>query len=113
MRKDLFDQLIESVKEMKAIEAGTKAPSRVTRAQDLLTSGTPDVAALRARFKLSQAKFASLLGISVDTLQNWEQRRRQPEGPARVLLRVAEAHPEALLSVTAQAPKKRSKRSAA
>jgi hypothetical protein len=42
MRKDLFDQLVESVKEMKAIEAGTKSPSRVTRAEGLLTSGTPD-----------------------------------------------------------------------
>lgn len=81
MRKDLFDQLVESVKEMKAIHAGRRKPARVTRAADLLNADTPDVAALRAQFKLSQAKFAALLGISVDTLQNWEQRRRQPEGP--------------------------------
>lgn len=107
MRKDLFDQLVESVKEMKAIQAGKRKPARVTRGDDLLRSGTPDVAALRGRFQLSQAKFAALLGISVDTLQNWEQGRRQPEGPARVLLRVAAAHPEALLSVTQQPPKRR------
>lgn len=75
--------------------------------EDLLKPGTPDVAALRARFGLSQAKFAALLGISVGTLRNWEQRRRHPEGPARVLLRVAAAHPEALLSVTRQAPRRR------
>src|SRR5690348_16112664 len=100
MRRDLFDQLVESVKEMKAIQAGRRTPSRVTRADEVLNSATPDVAALRARFKLSQPKFAALLGISVGTLQNWEQRRRQPEGPAKVLLRVAAAHPEALLSVT-------------
>ncbi len=97
MRKDLFEQLVQSVKEMKAIEAGKLKPARVTRAADALAG---DVAALRARFQLSQAKFAALLGISVDTLQNWEQRRRQPEGPARVLLRVAAAHPEVLLSVS-------------
>ena len=106
MRKDLFDQLVESVKQMKAIEAGRLKPSRVTRMQDLVHGGTPDVAALRARFKLSQAKFAALLGISVSTLQNWEQNRRRPEGPAKVLLRVAAAHPEALLSVTTKTPKR-------
>ena len=71
------------------------------------------VAALRESFKLSQAKFAALLGISVDTLQNWEQHRRQPEGPAKVLLRVAAAHPEALLAATRAGRKPRSKRSAA
>jgi putative transcriptional regulator len=113
MRKDLFDHLVESVKEMKAIQAGRRKPSRVTRAEDVLNDETPDVAALRAHFKLSQAKFAALLGISVDTLQNWEQHRRQPEGPAKVLLRVAAAHPEALLSVTRQSPKRRPSRSAA
>lgn len=109
MRKDLFDELVESVKEMKAIQAGRRKPSRVTSASDLLTSESPDVAALRARFKLSQAKFAALLGISVDTLQNWEQGRRQPEGPAKVLLRVAAAHPDVLLMVTATPPKSRAR----
>ncbi len=112
MRKDLFDQLVESVQEMKAIQSGRRKPARVTRAEDVLTTTTPDVAALRAQFKLSQAKFAALLGISVDTLQNWEQHRRQPDGPAQVLLRVAAAHPEALLAVT-QPPPTRRRRSAA
>lgn len=99
MRADLYAQLVESVKQMKAIEAGRLKPSRVTRGQDLLRNGPPDVALLRARFRLSQAKFAALLGISVSTLQNWEQRRRHPDGPAKVLLRVAAAHPDALLDV--------------
>ena len=112
MRKELFEQLVESVREMKAIRAGTLKPSRVTRAADLLGHGRIDVAALRARFGLSQAKFAVLLGISVDTLQNWEQRRRQPEGPARVLLRVAASHPDALLDV-ARSPRRRRQRSVA
>jgi DNA-binding transcriptional regulator YiaG len=69
-------------------------------AADLVNADTPNVAGLRARFKLSQAKFAALLGISVDTLQNWEQKRRQPDGPAKVLLRIAGTHPEALLVAT-------------
>lgn len=106
MKQDMFDELLESVKEMKAIQAGRLKPSRVTRLDDLL-SATPDVAALRARFKLSQAKFAALLGISVDTLQNWEQGRRNPEGPAKVLLRVAAARPDALLDVTGTAKSRR------
>jgi len=110
MRKELFEQLVESVHQMRAIEAGRLKPSRVTRMEDLIDEGGLDVAGLRARFKLSQAKFATLLGISVGTLQNWEQNRRQPEGPARVLLRVAAAHPEALLSVTKTAPRSRSRR---
>ena len=113
MRQDLFDELVESVKEMKAIQAGRRKPSRVTDAADLLHATTPDVATLRESFKLSQVKFAALLGISVDTLQNWEQRRRHPEGPAKVLLRVAATHPEALLSAARPVRKSRSKRSAA
>jgi putative transcriptional regulator len=83
MRKDLFDQLIESVKEMKAVQSGRRKPSRVTRADDVLKAGMPDVAALRSHLKLSQAKFAALLGISTSTLQNWEQHRRKPKGPPR------------------------------
>lgn len=113
MRKDLFDELVESVQQMKDIQAGRRKPSRVTRAEDLLHSDSPDVGVLRAHFKLSQAKFAALLGISVDTLQNWEQRRRQPDGPAKVLLRVAAAHPDILLSVTKRSSKRPARRTAA
>jgi putative transcriptional regulator len=113
MRKDLFDELVESVKEMKAIQSGKRKPARVTRSEDIVRNGTPDVATLRASFQLSQPKFAALLGISVDTLQNWEQNRRQPDGPAKVLLRVAATHPEVLLDVAQQTPKRRSRKTAA
>jgi len=54
---------------------------------------------IREGYKLSQAQFAALLGISVGTLRNWEQGRRAPEGPARVLLRVAERYPKAVWDV--------------
>ncbi len=111
MRKDLFDELVESVKQMKEIEAGRLKRSRVTRAEDVLQGDITDVSALRGRFKLSQAKFAALLGISVGTLQNWEQKRRRPEGPAKVLLRIAALHPEALLSAASR-PRGRSRRRA-
>ncbi len=57
-----------------------------------------DVQEIRERLGLSQSAFAALLGVSTRTLQDWEQGRRQPTGAARSLLRVADRHPEALLS---------------
>ena len=59
----------------------------------------PPVANIRERTGLSQAKFASLLGVSVRTLQEWEQGRRAPSGAARTLLMVAAKNPRALLEV--------------
>ena len=59
----------------------------------------PDVAEIRERTGLSQAHFASLLGVSVRTLQDWEQGRRAPSGAARTLMLVADRNPKALLEV--------------
>ncbi len=56
-----------------------------------------DVQAIRKRMGLSQSGFAAVLGVSTRTLQDWEQGRRRPTGPARALLRVADRHPKALL----------------
>lgn len=100
MRKDLFQELVASVEEMHAIQSGRATPSRVTTAGSLLKSDSLDIARLRARLKLSQTKFATLLGVSADTLLLWEEGRRTPEGPAKVLLRIVAANPEALLSAT-------------
>jgi putative transcriptional regulator len=94
MRDELFAELLESVHQAVAIRRGEMEPSRVFTADDV------DVAALRERFGVSQPKFAAMLGISVGTLRGWEQGRRRPDGPARVLLRVAERNPEAVLAVT-------------
>lgn len=91
MKGELFDELVESIREGGAILREEVAASRTTDFED------PDVAAIREEYGLSQAKFAAILGISVRTLQNWEQGRRQPQGPAKVLLRVAARHPGAVL----------------
>lgn len=91
MNKELFAELLASVREGGQILRGETLPSRATEIEE------PDVAEIRTTFGLSQSQFAVLLGISVRTLQNWEQGRRRPHGPARVLLRVAERHPEAVL----------------
>jgi len=93
MKDDLFDDLIASVREGGAILRGEKQPSRS------FNLDKTDIQGIRERYKLSQTEFARLLGISLNTLQNWEQGRRIPQGPARVLLQVAEKHPEAVWDV--------------
>jgi putative transcriptional regulator len=90
VKQELFDQLLASVREGSMILRGESPPSR-----SFAIDG-PSVRQLRAQFQLSQSEFAGLLGISVATLRNWEQGRRVPEGPARVLLQVAARHPEAI-----------------
>ena len=59
----------------------------------------PDIAGIREKTGLSQARFAQLLGVSVRTLQDWEQGRRAPSGAARTLLVVADKNPRVLLDV--------------
>ncbi len=93
MRDELFAELLESVRQGGAILRGETEPSR-TAAVDM-----PDVREIRLKHNLSQAQFATMLGISVATLRNWEQGRRRAEGPARILLQVADKHPEAVWDV--------------
>ena len=64
-----------------------------------LSFSAEQIQALRARMRLSQFDFARMLRVSVKTVQNWEQGRRTPTGPAKVLLRIAARHPEVLLDV--------------
>ena len=90
MKKELFDELLESVKQGAAIMKGSIKPSRTFEFREA------EVKQIRELYGLSQDKFATLMGISIATLRNWEQGRRKPEGPARVLLQVAAKHPEAL-----------------
>jgi putative transcriptional regulator len=92
MKKELFDELLQSVKEAAAIERGRAKPSRTFEVKT-----ANDVARVRNRLGLSQNKFARLLGISENTLQNWEQGRRKPAGAAKVLLKVAARHPQMIL----------------
>jgi len=93
MKDELFEELVASVREGGAMLRGEVAPAR-----KFIVAG-PDVKRIRANYKLSQGEFAALIGISVATLRNWEQGRRTPEGPARVLLQVAAKHPDAVWDV--------------
>lgn len=85
-KRNVGIEILEGLRELKRGEVG-----RVVN--------VPAVATIRARTGLSQAKFASLLGVSVRTLQEWEQGRRAPSGAARTLLMVAARNPRVLLEV--------------
>ncbi len=104
MRKELFDELLQSVKQGGAIMKRALKPSRT------FTFPESEVKKIRDQYGLSQDKFAILMGISTATLRNWEQGRRKPEGPARVLLQVAAKHPRALLDLASTRTRKRSHR---
>lgn len=107
MKDELFNELLESVREGGAILRNEKPASRTFQIEK------SDVQRIRADYNLSQSEFARLMGISVDTLKNWEQGRRTPQGPARVLLQVAASHPEVIWEVVrpdSTVPKKPGKR---
>lgn len=95
MKKNDFDQLVTSIRQAGKIRRGESKPSRVVEFAPV------DVKAIRQRLGKSQAEFARMIGVSVATLQNWEQGRRRPEGPARALLKVAAENPEAVAAALA------------
>ena len=84
-KRDIGAELLQAVRDMKAGKVG--AVHHVELAP---------IAEARVRLGLSQSQFAALLGVSVRTLQEWEQGRRAPSGAAMTLLRIAERHPEVL-----------------
>jgi putative transcriptional regulator len=85
-KRNLGGEILEGIREIKRGEHG-----RVVN--------VPPVAAIRERTGLSQSRFAELLGVSVRTLQEWEQGRRAPSGAARTLLLIAANNPRALREV--------------
>lgn len=85
-KRDIGQEILDGLRELKRGEVG-----RVIN--------VPNVASIRAKTGLSQSRFAVLLGVSVRTLQDWEQGRRAPSGAARTLLLVADRNPHALLDV--------------
>ena len=91
MKAKMFDELLGSIREGGQILRGRKEPSR----RFLLKPS--DVRAIRERTDLSQTAFAHLIGVSVNTLQNWEQDRRRPTGPAAALLRIIACEPQLAL----------------
>lgn len=91
MKKELFSELVESLQQARKIRKGEQKPARVFKYRPV------DVKSLRSKLHVSQSEFALMIGVSKATLQNWEQGRREPDGPAKALLRVVERKPEAVL----------------
>lgn len=91
MKDKDFQKLVTSVKQMRAMMRGDEVPQR------RISYPSPDVKAIRKQLELTQEEFAAMIGVSVRTIQNWEQGHREPEGPAKALLRVVEMRPQAVL----------------
>lgn len=85
-KRDIGAEILDGIRDLKAGKTG-----RIVN--------VPRVSAIREKTGLSQARFAALLGVSVRTLQDWEQGRRAPSGAARTLLLIAHKNPKALLEV--------------
>lgn len=86
--RNIGTEILEGIQEIKAYKAGkidlrTRELSEPSSAKEI-----------RQQLNLSQAAFAGLMGVSLRTVQDWEQGRREPSGPAKSLLRIAEQHPE-------------------
>jgi putative transcriptional regulator len=100
MKKQLFGELVESIREAGKIRHGEKAPSRK------FVFKPEDVRSIREKLEKSQSEFAQMIGVTISTLQNWEQGRREPQGPARALLVVASKAPDVVAKALASAARR-------
>jgi putative transcriptional regulator len=87
-KRDIGQEILEGIREIKAHKAG-----KISLRTHMFTEPAPPQV-IRAKLKLSQSAFAGLMGVSLRTVQDWEQGRRRPSGPAIALLRIAEQKPE-------------------
>jgi len=92
--QNVGQEILDGIKEIKQFKAGN-GKTLVTR---MLKDPSP-AKEIREKLSLSQDAFASLMGVSTRTIQDWEQGRREPQGPAKSLLRVAEQHPEVFVDL--------------
>ena len=92
-KRDLGAEILEGLEEIQEYKQG-KIKLKTTR---LSAPSRPK--AIRAKLALSQSAFAGMLGVSLRTLQDWEQGRRHPQGPAIALLRIAEQHPNVFVDL--------------
>jgi putative transcriptional regulator len=84
----VFDRVMEGLEQALSHARGEEVPGLVVHVPSV------DVAAIRGKTRLSQQAFASRIGVPVTTLRNWEQKRRAPHGPARVLLAMLDRNPK-------------------
>jgi putative transcriptional regulator len=87
-KRDIGQEILDGIRDVKDYKTGKKD----LRTHSLKEPSPPQV--IRKKLKLSQSAFAGLMGVSLRTVQDWEQGRRKPSGPAVALLRIAEQKPE-------------------
>ena len=92
-KRDIGKEILEGIREVKDYKAGTKS----LRVHSLKEPAPPQV--ICTKLKLSQSAFAGLMVVSLRTVQDWEQGRRKPSGPAVALLRIAEQKPEVFMEL--------------
>jgi putative transcriptional regulator len=97
MKRAVFEELLASVRQATEIARGARTPSRTFEINAVA------IKELRSRTKLSQQKFAALLGVELSTFRNWEQGRREPTGPAKALLRAIRNDPEHVIKALSRA----------
>ena len=93
-KRDIGQEILDGIRDVKAHKAGTKT----LRVHSLKEPAPPK--SIRAKLKISQSAFAGLMGVSLRTVQDWEQGRRKPSGPAVALLRIAEQKPEVFMQLS-------------
>ena len=93
-KREIGQEILEGIRAIEAHKAGDVT----LRTHTLKEPAPPQV--IRAKLKLSQAAFAGLMGVSLRTVQDWEQGRRKPSGPAEALLRIAEQKPEVFMELS-------------
>ncbi len=92
MKKNDFQELLASIDQAREIHKRKLKPGRTFK------FNPTTVKKIRKKLHVSQSEFAYMIGVSVNTLQNWEQGRRKPEGPALALLKIAENSPKTILT---------------
>ena len=93
-KRDIGQEILDGIREVKEYKSGKK----VLHVRSLKAPSSPKV--IRQRLKLSQSAFAGLMGVSLRTIQDWEQGRRKPSGPAVALLRIAEQKPDVFMHLS-------------
>ena len=92
-KRNIGQEILEGVREIKAFKTGK------TQLKTRELKPTAPAKLIRNHLKLSQSSFAGLMGVSLRTVQEWEQGRRKPSGPAKTLLRIVEQHPEIFMEL--------------
>jgi len=91
--RNIGQEILDGIKEIKSFNK-----REITLRTRTLNEPSP-AKTIRKKLRLSQSAFASLMGVSPRTIQDWEQGRRKPQGPAKSLLRIAEQHPEIFIEI--------------